>query len=423
MKRGTLFLLALLTAFVLPAGIYVAQSAVPAIQYDAVDFLKPPASVSIGEVAGVATNSKGQVLVYTRTGSLNVTVGTARAFGHGPSRLLQFDQNGKLVNEFGEGLYALTYAQSVRVDQQDNIWIVDQYSNMVVKFDPEGRVLMTFGRRPETASSVTANVGAAAARGGGAVAGGAGAAVPRGGAGAAGIGAATGATRGGEVLGPPTAAGGGAGARGGAAPQGGAAPAQGAAAPRGGGRGSPGAGTAGDSFNRPTDVAWDAAGNIFITDGFGNNSRILKMDKNGRFVKTFGSTGSDNGQLNKPASIAIDAKGDVYIADKGNNRIQVFTNDGVFKTQFANVGTPSAICISPGAHQYLFSSNSNDSDNLEHGEIYKMELDGTIIGKFGTAGHLVKEFGTVNALDCPSENTLFIGELLNWRVQKVTLRK
>jgi hypothetical protein len=52
-----------------------------------------------------------------------------------------------------------------------------------------------------------------------------------------------------------------------------------------------------------------------------------------------------------------------------------------------------------------------------------MELDGKIVGKFGTAGHLVKEFGTVNALDCPNENTVFVGELLNWRVQKVTLRK
>jgi DNA-binding beta-propeller fold protein YncE len=325
-----------------------------------------------------------------------------------------FDQNGKLINEFGEGLYALTYAQSVRVDRQDNIWIVDQYSNMVVKFDPEGRVLMTFGRRPETASSITANVGAGAARG--AAAGGAGAAAPARGAAAP----AAGATRGGEVPAPPAGAAAAPAATAPAAARGAAAP-QGGAAPRG--RGAAGAGSAGDSFNRPTDVAWDAAGNIFITDGFGTNSRVLKMDKNGKFVKTFGGTGSDNGQFNKPASIAIDAKGDVYVADKANNRIQVFNNDGVFKSQFTNVGTPSAICISPGAHQYLFSSNSNDADNLERGEIYKMELDGTIVGKFGSAGHLVKEFGMVNSLDCPSENTVFVGELYNWRVQKVTLRK
>jgi hypothetical protein len=379
MKRTTFFLLALVALLAAPAASYLAQGAVANIAYDAVDFLKPPPAVAVGEVAGVATNSKGQVLVYTRTGSLAVTVGTARAFGHGPSRLLQFDQNGKLVNEFGEGLYALTYAQSVRVDRQDNIWIVDQYSNMVVKFDPEGRVLMTFGRRPETAASVTATPAPAAGRGGG------------GGGGAAR----------GEVPAPP--AGAGAGAR------------------AGGGRGA-GAGSAGDSFNRPTDVAFDAAGNIFVTDGFGS-SRVLKMDKNGKFLKTFGSAGTENGQFNKLASIAVDAKGDVYVADKGNNRIQVFDNDGNYKTQYKNIGTPSAICISPGAHQYLFSSNSNDPDNLDNGEIYKMELDGKIVGKFGTAGHLVKEFGTVNALDCPNENTVFVGELLNWRVQKVTLRK
>ena len=385
MKRGTLLLLAFAALVALPASAFLAQTAVPSIAYDAADFLKPPANLAIGEVAGVASNSRGQVFVYTRTGTLNISVGTARTFAHGPSRLLRFDQNGKFVDEIGEGVYALTYAQSVRVDRQDNIWVVDQYSSMVVKFDPEGRVLMTFGRRPETAGSISATPapasGAGAGRGAAPAAGGA----------------------------PPAAA---VGARGAAAAAG--------AGNRGGARGL---GSQGDSFNRPTDVAWDAAGNIFISDGFGTNSRILKMDKNGRFLKTFGGTGSDPGQLNKPASIAVDAKGDLYVADKGNKRIQVFDNEGNFKAQYTNVGTPSAICISSGSHQYLYSSNSNDPDNLENGEIYKMELDGKIVGKFGSAGHLLKEFGTVNSLDCQSENTLFVGELINWRVQKVTLKK
>src|SRR5678816_3321068 len=150
MKRGTLFLSAFVGLLAFPAAAFLAQTAIPAIAYDAVDFLKPPATLAIGEVAGVASNSKGHVFVYTRTGTVSVSVGTARAFAHGGSRLLQFDQNGKFMKEIGEGLYALTYAQSVRVDRQDNIWIVDQYSNMAVKFDPEGRVLLTFGRRPET---------------------------------------------------------------------------------------------------------------------------------------------------------------------------------------------------------------------------------------------------------------------------------
>lgn len=418
MKR-LVFLSGCAAILAFPAAAFLAQTAVPSISYDAVDFLKPDARLAIGEVAGVASNSKGHVFVYTRTGTVSVSVGTARAFAHGASRLLEFDQNGKFVKEIGEGLYAMTYAQSVRVDRQDNIWIVDQYSNMAVKFDPEGRVLLTFGRRPETAASIAPNVqaqGAAPAGGGRGEA-----------AGAAGRG---GGARGGEVPTPPGGGGRGAAAGAGApgvgqgrggAPAGGAGGAGGGGGARGG-RGGPGAGSAGDSFNRPTDVAWDAAGNIFIADGFGN-SRILKMDKNGRFLKTFGSTGSENGQFNKIASIAVDAKGDLYVADKGNNRIQVLDNDGNFKTQYTNVGTPSAICISPGAHQYLFSSNSNDPDNLDNGEIYKMELDGKIVGKFGSAGHLVKEFGSVNSLDCPAENSVFVGELINWRVQKVTLKK
>jgi hypothetical protein len=85
------------------------------------------------------------------------------------------------------------------------------------------------------------------------------------------------------------------------------------------------------------------------------------------------------------------------------------------------VGTPAAICISPGAHQYLFSSSSNPPDSFDGGEIYKLELDGTVLGKFGTAGRMVKEFGTVNQMDCRNPNTLYVGEVTNWRVQKVTL--
>ncbi|HEX4999789.1 MAG TPA: peptidyl-alpha-hydroxyglycine alpha-amidating lyase family protein [Terriglobia bacterium] len=347
-----------------------AQATVPTLPYDAVDFLRPPANMPIGEVAGVATNSKGHVFIYERSGTFNTTLGTARTFPHGASRLLEFDRDGKFVREIGRDVYAFAYAQSVKIDPQDNVWIVDQYSNMAVKFDPEGRVLMTFGRRPETS----------------------------------------------RIPNPPTAAA--AAPAGGAPGRGGAGRGAGAAAPAArGGRGA----VAGDSFNRPTDVAWDAAGNIFIADGFGN-SRVLKMDKNGRFLKTFGTPGSEAGQFNMLASLATDAQGNLYVADKGNNRIQVFDNDGNFKKQFTNVGAPAAICISPGAHQYLYSSNSNDPDDLEHGEIYKMELDGAILGKFGTAGHMVREFGSVNSIDCRTENTLYVGELINWRVQKVMLK-
>ena len=104
---------------------------------------------SYGEVAGVATNSRGNIFVYARTGHAVATLGDERTFYHGGSRLFQFDQSGKFVKEIGQGVYAINFAQQVRVDPQDNIWVVDAGSNAVVKFDPDGRYLLVLGRKGE----------------------------------------------------------------------------------------------------------------------------------------------------------------------------------------------------------------------------------------------------------------------------------
>ena len=147
----------------------------------------------------------------------------------------------------------------------------------------------------------------------------------------------------------------------------------------------------------PTDVAWDAAGNIFVADGMGN-ARVAKFNSKGVFVKSWGSTGTGPGLFGSVLAIAVDAQGNVYVADGGNKRIQVFDNNGTFKTQYTNVGAPAALCITPGPNQFLYSSNSNPPEDIDvAGEIYKMKLDGTLVGKFGRAGKLLKEFGTVNA--------------------------
>lgn len=258
------------TGALLSAGFIFAQA--PDIAFDGnIDFLKLPANTYLGEAAGVATDSKGNVFVYTRTGE-NGTMGGSRFFTHGGSRLFEFDPTGKYVREIGTGIYGFLFAQSVSVDPQDNIWTVDRGADAIVKFDSTGRFLQVLSRKPES-------------------------------------------------INPAGGAGGGRGAGG------------------GGGRGrggAPGQGIQGDNFSHPTDIAWDAQDNMFVSDAY-TNARIVKLDKTGRFVKNWGSKGSGDGQFDMPNSVAVDAKGNVYVADLGNKRIQVFDNDGNFKSQIANV--------------------------------------------------------------------------------------
>jgi DNA-binding beta-propeller fold protein YncE len=168
-------------------------------------------------------------------------------------------------------------------------------------------------------------------------------------------------------------------------------------------------------FNRPTDIAWDAEGNGYISDGYGN-SRVAKIDKDGNWLKTWGKRGTEPGDFHTPHSIATDAKGNVYVGDRENNRIQVFNGEGEFLKQWTNVGAPWAICITPGPNQVLYSSDSRP------GRIYKMDLNGNILGVFGKAGKRPGQFGWIHQMACPDENTLYVAELLNWRVQKLTLR-
>jgi hypothetical protein len=152
----------------------------------------------------------------------------------------------------------------------------------------------------------------------------------------------------------------------------------------------------------------------------------VKYDKDGRFLKTVGARGSGQGQLNLPHTMALDAKGNVYVGDRSNSRIQVFDNDLNFKAIYDQTGAPWAMCITPGPHQYLYTSNSNmDNNNSLNeavtGEIYKMELDGTILGKFGHAGKQLGEFSSAHELDCRNENEILVAEITSWRVQKIML--
>jgi hypothetical protein len=349
----------LFTFLLLLAPYAYAQQSVPEIQFDSVpDFIKLPPGMNLGEVPGVAVNSKGHVFVFTRSNSA-----TGPAYGAAAAQLFEFSPNGEFLREIGKGLYAWSEAHSVRIDKDDNIWAVDKGSDMVVKFNQAGRVVMAFGHHAEAADEE---------------------AKPW------------------SHPDPPLA------------------PIDGL-------------------FRQPTDVTWDSEGNIYITDGY-VNSRVAKYDKNGDWVKSWGSKGTGPGQFRIPHNIVADRNNNLYVGDRANRRVQVFDTDGKFlrmftidvppvpgtKAVFGNtptgdrlaevIGAPNAICITPGPNQVLFVGES-----IFPGRIFKVSLDGKVLGVIGRSGRQLKQFSGAHGLACPSETEVYTAETPNWRVQKLIL--
>src|SRR4051795_4389752 len=149
------------------ATVVTAQNS-PTINFDsAANALTLPDDVYLGEVGGVATNSRGDIFVYTRTGHPTMSIASARPFVHGGSRLFQFDRTGKFTREIGQGVYGFLFAAQVRVDPQDNLWVVDEYSSMVMKFDAQGHVAFLLGRKPESIANPGGRAAGAGGEGGG----------------------------------------------------------------------------------------------------------------------------------------------------------------------------------------------------------------------------------------------------------------
>jgi NHL repeat-containing protein len=339
----------------------VAQQSPPEIKFRSVpDFLKLPPNLYLGEVSGVAVNSKGNIFVFSRGNT------TGPAYAAAASQLLEFGPDGHYIREIGHNLYAWSFAHTVRVDKEDNIWVTDKGSDMIIKFNPEGRVVMVFGRKQEASDEDTGPV---------------------------------------KHPKPPLPA-------------------------------------VDGMFRQVTDVAWDAAGDTFISDGY-INSRVGKVDKNGKWLMSWGEPGEGEGQFHTPHSIATDAQGNVYVADRGNGRIQVFNGDGKFLrvikidvpfdpnaqpaignkpklplppgAMTMSPGSPWAVCITPGPDQVLFSADAYP------GRVYKLSLDGKVLGWLGESGKQLKQFGWIHEIACPSANEIIVGELLNWRAQKLIL--
>ena len=125
------------------------NSHVPLIPFDTEPFIKLKPDQNLGEVLGVTVNSKGHVVILNHPGS-----STGPLFGNASTEIFEYDANGNFIRELGQGVYGLGYTHSARFDRYDNLWVVDKGTHAVVKFGPDGHVLMNLGRRDEGYDSV-----------------------------------------------------------------------------------------------------------------------------------------------------------------------------------------------------------------------------------------------------------------------------
>jgi hypothetical protein len=290
---------------------------------------------TIGETEGVSRNSKGHLFVYSRTG----TSGSSR--GGTAAELFEFDENLKFVKLWGPGNYAASFAHVVRVDKYDNVWMVDEGSNMIVKFDPNAMVKMVLGRKPEAIDYLEKYL-----------------------------------ERGEEDTErvPPAGVG---------------------------------------TFNRQTDLAWDAQDNIFVADGY-NNSRVVKLGKDGSWIKAVGTRGAGANQFNTVHGIAVDAQqGLVYVADRGNFRIQVYDTDLNFKQTITGVGAPWSVQVTA---KYIYSGDGN-------GKLYQLDKNtGKLLGWAQTSLGRGQAGCLIHSIHAQSDNVLYKGSCTLWDVEKITIK-
>lgn len=157
----------------------------------------------------------------------------------------------------------------------------------------------------------------------------------------------------------------------------------------------------------PSDVALDSEGNIYVADG--GNFRIVKFDPAGNLLMTWGHKGDEAGEFNFPHSLYIDEQDRIYVSDRQNHRIQIFDTEGNFITQWQDIGYPYEL--------ERYDENTLIVTDARSGEIIKVSMDGTVIERFGQWGKRESEFGFPHGLAVDKHGVIYVGELLNWRVQ------
>lgn len=333
----------------------------PQLPFDSVpEFFQLPQGMNFGEVTAIAVNSQGHVFVFSRSNPS----GGGPAYGIHAAQLFEFSAEGKYLREHGRSLYAWSFAHGLRIDANDNIWTVDKGSNMVVRMDPEGRVVWVFGRKTESVSESARPM---------------------------------------ERFDPPLPA------------QDGRfrEPTDVAFDSRGniyisdgyinsrvakydsdgdwveswGERGSePG------QFRLPHSIAIDKDDNVYVGDR--SNARIQVFDTAGNFIRMFSVATPV-----RPGAKAVNGPTPENLDEVNNN------------------GAPNSLCIPPGSDVIYVGETTFP------GRIIKATLQGEVLGVIGNAGRNLGEFSGAHGLACPSEDVLYVAETSNSRAQKLILRE
>jgi DNA-binding beta-propeller fold protein YncE len=159
-------------------------------------------------------------------------------------------------------------------------------------------------------------------------------------------------------------------------------------------------------FNRPADVAFAQNGDIYVADGYGN-SRVVKFDRDGNFIKAWGKYGAGAGEFNLPHSVAVDKAGRVYVADRENQRIQIFDAEGNFIQQWTGIGYPYGLVITPDQHVWMTDGG--------YDRIVELDQNGKILGAFGEPGHKPGQMAWAHFMAMGPDQTVYVADVLNWR--------
>lgn len=277
-------------------------------ELDYVSVPEPYTGVTLnGAAASVAFDAKGHLWVLTR----------------GNPSIYEFDNGGKFIRSFGEGLF--TRSHGLRIDSDGNIWATDVSAHTVMKISPQGQVLMTLGTK-----------------------------------------------------------------------------------------GQRGAWNDTTQFlNEPNDIAIAKNGDIFVaqghTPGANGDPRVLKFDKAGKFIKSWGGKGKEPGKFDVAHGLAFDAKGQLWVTDRENQRIQIFDQDGKYIKELKYSGLPCSLDL---GRQNIFMVNGFA------GQLLKLDLDGKVLAATGKPGKGPGEFGEAHMIAVSPTGDVYIADSVNANVQK-----